>query len=280
MNGQVKSKSSKERFTFFIRKNFLVIILAIGFIVFAFRDVIKWGDNWNTFDIITFVIDYAIIYAFAIYSTIILGKMGIKDGKDSEEFKATLEYYGKAKEEAEPYRRHLQAFCDYKNEEEKKRIQTEILSEENLFLDKLFEYEQDKCTKEQWKAIKRAKKVNPVKLIDKDLISERGKSKKVIYSTYLGQKQSDFEKTNTITNIFSKAIIPLALALVSVESLLWQNLLVGIFKAILVLFMSLVNYFTNYEYTTNDLRNRFINKADMLIEFKNLCVNNFFEKST
>lgn len=278
MNGGIKSRSTKERFAYFVKKNFLVIILAIGFIGFAFRDVIKWGDNWDTFDFITFIIDYAIIYSFAIYSTIILGKMGIKDGKDSEEFKATLEYYGKAKEEAEPYRRYLQAFCDYKNDEEKKRIQTEILAEENLFLDKLFEYEEDKCTKEQWKAIKRAKKVNPVKLVDKDLISERGRSKKIIYSTYLGKKQSDFEKMNTISNALTKSIIPLALALVSVESILWQNLLVGTFKAILVLFMSLVNYFTNYEYTTNELRNRFINKADMLIEFKSLCINNFFEK--
>lgn len=278
MNGGIKSRSTKERFAFFVRKNFLIIILAVGFIGFALRDVIKWGDNWDTFDFITFIIDYAIIYSFAIYSTIILGKMGIKDGKDSEEFKATLEYYGKAKEEAEPYRRYLQAFCDYKNDEEKKRIQTEILAEENLFLDKLFEYEQDKCTKEQWKAIKRAKKVNPVKLVDKDLISERGRSKKIIYSTYLGKKQSDFEKMNTISNALTKSIIPLALALVSVESILWQNLLVGTFKAILVLFMSLVNYFTNYEYTTNELRNRFINKADMLIEFKSLCINNFFEK--
>lgn len=278
MNGGIKSRSTKERFAYFVKKNFLVIILAIGFIGFALRDVIKWGDNWDTFDFITFIIDYAIIYSFAIYSTIILGKMGIKDGKDSEEFKATLEYYGKAKEEAEPYRRYLQAFCDYKNDEEKKRIQTEILAEENLFLDKLFEYEEDKCTKEQWKAIKRAKKVNPVKLVDKDLISERGRSKKIIYSTYLGKKQSDFEKMNTISNALTKSIIPLALALVSVESILWQNLLVGTFKAILVLFMSLVNYFTNYEYTTNELRNRFINKADMLIEFKSLCINNFFEK--
>lgn len=278
MNGGIKSRSTKERFAYFVKKNFLVIILAIGFIGFALRDVIKWGDNWDTFDFITFIIDYAIIYSFAIYSTIILGKMGIKDGKDSEEFKATLEYYGKAKEEAEPYRRYLQAFCDYKNDEEKKRIQTEILAEENLFLDKLFEYEESKCTKEQWKAIKRAKKVNPVKLVDKDLISERGRSKKIIYSTYLGKKQSDFEKMNTISNALTKSIIPLALALVSVESILWQNLLVGTFKAILVLFMSLVNYFTNYEYTTNELRNRFINKADMLIEFKSLCINNFFEK--
>ena len=42
-----------------------------------------------------------------------------------------------------------------------------------------------------------------------------------------------------------------------------------------VLFSGLINYLSNEDFALNELRNRFINKADFLKEFKALCETGF-----
>ena len=53
----------------------------------------------------------AITYFFTLYVILILGKMGIKSGKEKPIFIETMNYYSKAKTDIEPFRSHLKEYC-------------------------------------------------------------------------------------------------------------------------------------------------------------------------
>lgn len=265
---QIKSQSFKERFSDFLKQKLLLIILAIGCVIFTLKDAIQYGKT--TDGIVVIGLNFIITYIFTLYTTTILGKMGMKTGLNSDKFISTMEYYSRAKQETEPIRSYLSKYCDYKNKLEVESVQSEILYQENLFLNKLQEYKKNDLNKKQWKAVKKALKVKVVKLCDKDLISERGKSLKTKYTTYLGKKQSSFETQNLLSNAVSKLILPFAISFLTVEAIIWSNLLSGAIKTLLIVLGGILNYFTNEEFAVNELRNRFINKADVLLDFKNL----------
>lgn len=266
--GDIKTQSLKDRFNGFIKQKLMIIILTLGCLIFVLKDAIKYGKSSE--EVIVLGLDFVVTYAFTLYITTIMGKMGLKAGINSINYIQTMAYYSRAKEETESIRSLLPRYCEIKNEEEIKSIQREILYQENLFIDKLNDYKQSELTKKQWKAVIKARKVKIIKLIDKDLISERGRSLHTKYSTYLGKKQSTFEKQNFVSNAITKLTVPLALSFLSVEAIIWSNILSGLVKTLLILFGAIINYFTNEEFATNELRNRFINKADALFDFKNL----------
>lgn len=266
--GDFKTKSTSMKIKDFFKQKFAYIILTIGCLFFAFKDVINWEKTEESWIVIG--LDFLITYIFTLYVTIIMGRMGMKSGKNSEQFKATLDYYSRAKTETENIRGFLPQYCAYKTEEEKKAIQREILYQENLFLDKLNEYQEKDLDKKQWKAVLKARQVEVYRLVDRELVSERGKSYYNKYGTYLGKKESQYETENTAVNAFTKLFIPLVFCFIGVESLVWSNLLMGLLKSLIIVLGGTINYFNNEDFAVNELRNRFINKADCLFDFKNL----------
>lgn len=266
--GEIKSQSLKDRFSGFIKQKLMLIVLTLGCIIFILKDVIEYGKT--TDETIVIGLNFIVTYIFTLYTTAIMGKMGMKSGITSQMYLSTMSYYSRAKEETENIRSYLPKYCEIKNQNEVESIQREILYQENLFLEKLHEYKQKELTKRQWKAVEKARKVKVIKLCDKDLISERGKSFKTKYATYLGKNQSTFEKQNFLLNAITKLIMPFAVTFLSVEAIIWSNLLSGMIKTLLIVFGGIINYFTNEEFALNELRNRFINKADALFDFKNL----------
>ena len=274
----IKSYSSSNRLKLFFKEKISFIILIVGCLIFIFHDAIKWG--FNNSNIFVLLGSIAVTYAFNLYVNFTCGKIGRKRGKSSPEWIATQQYYSQAKENVSNIRSYLPFYCDYKTNYEKKLIQREILENENLSLAKLDYYTKEKLTDDQWKAVQEARKVKVIRLQAKDLVSERGKSKKNKDGNYLGKSEYEFDKENRITNALTKLLIPIVLTYLTLEGLVFANILSGVIKVVIILFGAIYNLFVNEEFTVNELRNRFINKADCLIEFKSLYENdeNFKQK--
>ena len=264
----IKTYSTATRIKGFLKQKLPIIILSIGCFAFIFKDVVNW--KLNTENIYTLIISMIITYFFTMYVVIIMGKMGIKAGKNNQIFLATLDYYTIAKKECEPYRQHLGKFCKMKTQEEQLIMQKHILDEENLEVEKLFEYGLSKMTKKQIRCINKAKKIKTIRLQERDLVSERGWSKKAQWGTYLGKSEREFVLAKETTNSVSKFLLPIAITMLGVESLVMANIVGGLIKVAVVLFSGLINYLSNEDFAINELRNRFINKADFLKEFKAL----------
>lgn len=272
----IKTYSSSTRIKEFLKQKLPLIVLSIGCFAFVFKDVVNW--KLNTDNIYTLIISMVITYFFTMYVVIIMGKMGIKSGKNNQIFLATLDYYTKAKKEIEPYRQYLGKFCKMKTQEEQLIMQKHILDEENLEVDKLYEYDLTKMTKRQIKCIQKAKKLKTIRLQERDLVSERGWSKKAQWGTYLGKSEREFVLANETTNSVSKFLLPIAITMLGIESLVMANIVGGLIKVAVVLFSGLINYLSNEDFALNELRNRFINKADFLKEFKALCQQGYFDE--
>lgn len=267
----IKSYSSTSKVKLFFKEKLSYIILIVGCLIFIFHDAIKWG--FNDSNIFVLLGSIAVTYAFNLYVNFTCGKIGRKRGKTSPEWIATQQYYSKAKEDITHIRSYLPFYCDYKTNYEKRLIQREILENENLSIAKIDYYTEDKLTVEQWKAVLEARKVKVIRLQAKDLVSERGKSKKNKDGNYLGKSEYEFDKENKLINALTKLLIPIVLTYLTLESLVFANILSGVLKVVIILFGAVYNMFINEEFTVNELRNRFINKADCLIEFKSLYEN-------
>ena len=266
-----KSYSTSSKVKFFLKEKIAYIVVIVGCILFVFQDAIIWGFNSVNFFVL--IGSMVVTYVFNIIINFICAKIGRKKGKENELYKATMEYYANAKKEIENKRDYLSIYCDYKTLKEKKRIQKEILDDENLQLNKLDYYVQDRLTEEQWKTVQEARKVKVDRLQEKDLMSERGKSKKNKDSNYLGKSEFEFEKENQIVNGLSKLIVPIVLTYLSMEAFVLTNILSGAVKVTIILIGGIYTMLTNEDFVVNELRNRFINKADNLVEFKTLCEN-------
>ena len=272
----IKTYSSSARIKSFLKQKLSLIVLSIGCFAFIFKDVINW--KLNTENVYTLITSMTITYFFTMYVVIIMGKMGRKAGKSNDIFLATLDYYTNAKKECEPYRQHLGKFCKMKTKEEHLLMQKNILDEENLEVEKLYDYDLSKMTKRQCKIINKAKKVKTIRLQERDLMSERGWSKKSQWGTYLGKSEREFVLSNETANGLHKFLLPIAITLIGIDSIVMTNILGGLIKVAGVLFSGLINYLSNEDFALNELRNRFINKADFLKEFKALCETGFFDE--
>lgn len=275
-NENIKTYSSSARIKEFLKQRLPLIVLSIGCFAFVFKDVINW--KLNTENIYTLITSMVITYFFTMYVVVIMGKMGIKAGKNNQIFLATLDYYTIAKKDIEPYRQHLGKFCKMKTAEEQLIMQKHILDEENLEVEKLYEYDLSKMTKRQRKCIKKAKRLKAIRLQERDLVSERGWSTKSQWGTYLGKSEREFVVSNETTNSLSKFILPIVITLIGIESIVMTNIVGGLIKVAVILFSGLINYLSNEDFALNELRNRFINKADFLKEFKALCETGYFDE--
>ena len=150
-----KSYSTSSKIKFFIKEKMAIIIVIIGSIIFIFQDAIDW--DFNDANIFVLLGSMIITYIFNLIMNLICARIGRKKAKESELFKGTMSYYAQAKKDVEDIRNYLPVYCDYKTLKEKRRIQKEILDDENLQLNKLDLYVEEKLTEEQWNAVVKAR---------------------------------------------------------------------------------------------------------------------------
>lgn len=261
-----------------VKKRMSWIILIVASILFIFKEGLEFSAS--TDDVITIIMSMSFTYLFALYVSISLRQMGKKSGKESNTFMNALKYLAEAKTNIKEIMYLLPRYARYKNEVALNDVR-KLFIEENGLLFSLYKkgyYERKEIYKslsvEQKKALEDVKKIKITKLQPSDLLSEHSKSKLKHYDPlYLGKDERTDARQSSITMAITKSILPIITSYFAIQVVLGSSILWGAIQVAVIMLMGVTHYMEGEDYIVTELKNRQINKADLLIEFKNLYDN-------
>jgi hypothetical protein len=260
------------------KKNMSSIILVSSSFLFIFKEGLEFSAS--TDGLLTIIMSMSFTYLFALYMSISMRHMGKKSGKESPLYNSALKYLAEAKNNVKPIIYLLHRFIKYKNETTLQEVK-KLYIEENGMSWKLFNsgyYDKleikDTLTKEQKDAINNLSTIKITKIQANEILSDHTKSKLKYYDPlYLGKDEKQDSKQATVQMVVTKALLPIITSYFAIEVLLGSSILWGAIQVAIILLMGITHYMEGEDYVLNELRNRQINKADLLIEFKSLYDN-------
>lgn len=270
-----KYVENRRNFGEWFRKRMSWIILIGASFLFIFKEGLEFSASQD--DVITLIMSMGFTYLFALYVAISMRRLGKKAGKESNSFVNALKYLAESKNAIKNILYLLPRYVKHKNETTLEDVK-KLFVEENGLLYALYQkgyYNEPKIYKQlsdkQKKVFSQINKIKITKLQPSDLLSEHSKGKsKYLDPLYLGKdEKTDAIQSNT-QMAFSKAILPIITSYFAVQVVLGSSLLWGAIQVAVILLMGASHYMEGEDYILNELKNRQINKADLLIEFKNL----------
>lgn len=261
-----------------VKKRMSWIILIVASILFIFKEGLEFSAS--TDDVLTIIMSMSFTYLFALYVSISLRQMGKKSGKESQTFMNALKYLAEAKTNIKEIMYLLPRYARYKNEAALNEVRRLFIEESGL-LYSLYQkgyYERKEIYKnlsvEQKKTLEDVKKIKITKLQPSDLLSEHSKSKLKHYDPlYLGKDERTDARQSSITMAITKSILPIITSYFAIQVVLGSSILWGAIQVAVIMLMGVTHYMEGEDYILTELKNRQINKADLLIEFKNLYDN-------
>lgn len=261
-----------------VKKRMSWLILIVASILFIFKEGLEFSAS--TDDVLTIIMSMSFTYLFALYVSISLRQMGKKSGKESQTFMNALKYLAEAKTNIKEIMYLLPRYARYKNEVALNDVRKLFIEEMGLLftLYKKGYYERKEIYKnlsiEQKKALEDVKKIKITKLQPSDLLSEHSKSKSKHYDPlYLGKDERTDARQSSITMAITKSILPIITSYFAIQVVLGSSILWGAIQVAVIMLMGVTHYMEGEDYIVSELKNRQINKADLLIEFKNLYDN-------
>jgi hypothetical protein len=266
---------SQKALNSWVKKNLSWIILVIASILFIFKEGLEFSANKD--NVITLIMSMLFTYLFAMYVSITLRQMGKKSGKESSIYNTAIKYLADAKQDIKNFIYLLPRFVKYKNETSLKDVQKLYIEENGLdwyLYEKNFYKEKtvyDDLEDIQKKALEYIKKIKITKLTVNSILSEHSKNKlKHVDPLYLGKDENTDHKSSMISMLVTKSVLPIITSYFAIQVVLGTSLLWGAIQVAVILLMGVTHFMEGEDYVVTELRNRQINKADLLIEFKNL----------
>jgi hypothetical protein len=252
-----------------LKKRFAWIVLVIASILFIFKEGLELTASGQ--DVVTLIMSGGLTYVFALYVSMALRRLGKKSGKDSSIFSNALKYLGEAKNNIKDIMYLLPVFLTYKNAqalEEAKKNYLEAKGIVYLLYKKDYYKNKKDLSDIQIKALKNVEKIKITTLTSSDLLAEHSKGK-YLDTLYLGVDEKTDERASSLQMLISKAILPIVTSYFAVQVILGESLIWGAIQVSIILVIGVSHYMEGEDYIITELRNRQINKADLLIEFKN-----------
>lgn len=273
-----KYVENKKNVGEWFRKRMSWIILIGASILFIFKEGLEFSAS--TDDVITLIMSMAFTYLFALYVSISMRRMGKKSGKESTTFLNAMKYLAESKNAIKNILYLLPRYVRYKNETTLEDVKKMFVEENGLsyvlyqkgYYDQPKIYEQ--LSERQQKVFKDIHKIKITKIQPSELLSEHSKSRsKHLDPLYLGKDEKSDEIQSNTQMAFTKAVLPIITSYFAIQVVLGSSILWGAIQVAVILLMGVSHYMEGEDYILNELKNRQINKADLLIEFKNLYDN-------
>lgn len=229
---------------------------------FAFEGGFQYVFNDFKYYVLT-----AIVAVIAVFVSYINYSSAVNTSKNSDKFTNTLIYYKNAKANVRGFFHLIPLFCIDKNKERTDIAVRDIVEEAGLLYEDYVAGKVDKTKLEKWqkKILKKIKKIKIKRLHSTDLLQEKTKGGKTIRMLPLGESEN--QRNFLITSSFQK-IISIALSGVVVAfGVVLGNWTLGATYGFTVAMGAVTATIAGNDYVYNVLRNRFITKADYLIEF-------------
>lgn len=209
-----------------------------------------------------------------------LSNLGLKDGRRSDIFIASMKSYGETKSKATKYFDKLAAWCEYKNAFELEARRKEIIQNAGLKwkLYKVGYYNEHKPKDDdQIRAIEHASKCKIDRLLPQDLLSDLPKSK--YDKRRFGVSENEYRAKNTIVDAITKVAIGVICGLYTIVPIIdgdsWATILWNILQVAMWLAFGIIKYMNSKSFIEDEYRQtHIILKTEYLNEFIITCEKN------
>lgn len=232
---------------------------------FAFEGGIQYVFSDYKYYVLT-----SIVAVIAVFVSYINYSSAVNSGKNADKFTKSLIYYKDAKANVRGFFHLIPMFCIDKNKERTNIAVRDIVEEAGLLYEDYVagKVEKDKLEKWQNKILKKIKKIKIKRLHSTDLLQEKTKSGKTIRMLPLGESEN---QRNFLIKISLQKVITIALSgIVVAFGVVLGNWTLGATYGFTVAMGAVTSTIAGSDYVYNVLRNRFITKADYLIEFNDV----------
>jgi hypothetical protein len=275
---QYKFIENRKQLGSWFKKNMSWIVIIGSSILFIFKEGLEFSASQD--NVITLVMSMGFTYLFALYMSLSMRAMGKKSGKESATYINTMKYLSDAKTAIKDIIYLLPRYTKYKNETSLEDVR-KVYIEENgmsyhLYKKGYYDKEEIKNTlnEQQINTLNQIQKISITKLQPNDLLSEHSKSNlKHLDPLYLGKDERKDSKESTANIMITKAVFPIITSYFAIQVVLGAGIIWGAIQVSIILLIGITHYMEGEEYVVGELKNRQINKADLLIEFKNIFEN-------
>ena len=232
---------------------------------FAFEGGIQYVFSDYKYYVLT-----SIVAVIAVFVSYINYSSAVNSGKNTDKFTKSLIYYKDAKANVRGFFHLIPMFCIDKNKERTNIAVRDIVEEAGLLYEDYVagKVEKDKLEKWQNKILKKIKKIKIKRLHSTDLLQEKTKSGKTIRMLPLGESEN--QRNFLIKSALQKVITIALSGIVVAFGVVLGNWTLGATYGFTVAMGAVTATIAGSDYVYNVLRNRFITKADYLIEFNDV----------
>ena len=229
---------------------------------FAFEGGLQYVFNDYKYYVLT-----AIVALIAIFVSYINYSSSVNSSKNTAKFTNSLIYYKDAKGKVRGFFHLIPLFCIDKNKERTDIAVRDIVEEAGLLYEDYIggKVEKDKLEKWQKKILKKIEKIKITRLHSTDLLQEKTKGGKAIRMLPIGENEN--QRNFIISSSFQKVISIALSGVVVAFGVVLGNWTLGATYGFTVAMGAVTAGIAGSDYAYNVLRNRFITKADYLIEF-------------
>ena len=265
-------QNSLDKSIDFFKRNIYNIILVFVSIVFIFKDLVQIGETGKTLEQI--IAQSTLSFLMGMTFNIILSKKGIMAAQKLDGYQMMMDTYAAELEKTNEFVEYLDDFCETKNNNRIKIIQTRILSKGKISYasfssgDKSYYTVLDKKQKKIWKKAENVK-INYLSadslLSETDVRYEKGKKELTL---------REHENRKNMKDAFTKMICAIIFGYFGVlgfnkdfSVILW-----GAIQISMWLIMGLMSYIQNYTYVKDVYQQKIYRKINLLIEFNKVAM--------
>ena len=211
-----------------------------------------------------------ITFAIAMYVANINYVSTIKQMRNANMFMKTLAHYQKAKEKIDKHTQHIPEFCAYKNKQAFEVAKRNIVESADINYQFYLSEQFDPRKLQEWqrKILKDIEKIKVKRIQSSDLLQEHGYTSKNIQLLPMSQKEH--QRIYTIKSAVQKVISSALAGLTVAFGVVLGNWVLGLTYGMVVVMSFVSSIVIATDFVTSTLRNRYIAKADLLIEFDNI----------
>lgn len=214
----------------------------------------------------------------AIYVSDINYMSTVRQITGSEQFILTLQHYQEKKQKVSNFSQYIPLYCNYKNKQMYDDKVRDIVEDAGLSYKDYISEEFDVKKLEKWKVkkLKKIRRVSVKKLRTSDLMQEHGNlnfNKIALLPVGQSEHRRDFLVRGGVQKVISSALSGVTMAF----GIVFGNWVLGITYGMIVLTSFISSILIATDFATSTLRQRFIAKADLLVEFDNIK-DKFIEK--
>lgn len=238
-------------------------------------NIVEWhwaydgGINY-IFEDYKYYVLVSVTFVFAIFVSLVNYNSTVEKAIGTEGFQKSLIYYQEQKTKVQPITHLIPMFCSYKNSQTLELVKRAIVEKADINWEHYKEEGFTTKNLERWqkKQIKKIRKIKVIRIDSSDLLQEKNFSTKKV--RILPEGQDEHRRNFLLKTAASKLLTTALSGLVGGFGIIIGNWVLGLLFGGTIVISAIGAIIAGADYGTHTLKNRFIGKGDLLIEFYNL----------